>query len=100
MTKNHTRSLIIWWLIALLLAGGMARLGFWQYGRAAEKRVQLAQVEQEMADLGAQVKLSKEALDARTQELTELKAQLSQEPEGGKQRPPATGGKNTVKTDC
>lgn len=46
MTKNHTRSLIIWWLIALLLAGGMARLGFWQYGRAEEKRVQLAQVEQ------------------------------------------------------
>lgn len=66
----------------------------------ADALKKLAQVEKEMADLGAQVKLSKEALDARTQELTELKAQLSQEPEGGKQRPPATGGKNTVKTDC
>lgn len=66
----------------------------------ADALKKLAQVEQEMAALGAQVKLTKEALDARTQELTELKNQLSQEPEGGKQRPPATGGKNTVKTDC
>lgn len=46
MTKNHTRSLIIWWLIALTLVAGMGKLGFWQYGRAEEKRVQLAQVEQ------------------------------------------------------
>ena len=66
----------------------------------ADTLKKLSQVEQEMAALGAQVKLTKEALDARTQELTELKTQLSQEPEGGKQRPPATGGKNTVQTDC
>lgn len=66
----------------------------------ADALKKLAHVEQEMAALGAQVKLNKEALDARTQELTELKTQLSQEPEGGKQRPPATGGKNTVQTDC
>lgn len=66
----------------------------------ADALKKLAQVEQEMAALGAQVKLTKEAMDARTQELTELKTKLSQEPEGGKKRPPATGSKNTVQTDC
>lgn len=66
----------------------------------ADTMKKLSQVEKEMADLGAQVRLHKEALDARAKEFTELQAKLSQEPEGGNQRPPATGGKNTVETDC
>lgn len=50
MADKHTRSLIIWWLLAVLLAVGFARLGFWQYGRAAEKRVQIAQADAALAD--------------------------------------------------
>ena len=50
MTAKNTRSLIIWWLLAILLASGLARLGFWQYGRAAEKRVQIEQADVALAD--------------------------------------------------
>lgn len=66
----------------------------------ADSLKKLAQVEREMSALGAHVRLHKEALDARAKEFTELQAKLSQEPESSNQRPPATGGKNTVETDC
>lgn len=48
MPDKHTRTLLIWWLLALLLAAGFARLGFWQMHRADEKRTQTALAEKAM----------------------------------------------------
>jgi len=39
-------------------------------------------------------------LEALSKDLADLKASLSQTPESGKTRPPATGGNDTVQTDC
>ncbi len=47
---SSKRSLIFWWIAALLLAAAFARLGFWQWSRAEEKRIQLAEVAAVMAD--------------------------------------------------
>lgn len=47
---NSKSSVVFWWVAALLLAAVFARLGFWQWSRAEEKRVQLAEVAAVMAD--------------------------------------------------
>ena len=39
-----------WWLLALLVAAGFARLGFWQASRADEKREQIVQVDAILQD--------------------------------------------------
>lgn len=41
-----------------------------------------------------------EDIAALRKDFAELQAKLSREPEGGKQRPQATGGNDTVQTDC
>lgn len=58
-----------------------------------------ARIEKEMAELGTQVKLTEEHIEDRKKELSALRDELSNA-EQGTQRPSASGGNGTVKTDC
>lgn len=59
-----------------------------------------ARIEKEMADMGAQVKLTEKELADRTAEFAALKEQLGNTDGDNKQRPPAAGGEGRIKADC
>lgn len=59
-----------------------------------------ARIEQEMAALGATVKLNVDAIAVRKSEIEQLTATLQKTPDGTGQRPPATGGDGRITTDC
>lgn len=59
-----------------------------------------ARIEKDLADQGASVKLTAEAIETRRKELAELTEQLSKSPDGTTKRPAATGGDGKIATDC
>lgn len=59
-----------------------------------------ARIEKDLADQGASVKLTTEAIETRRKELVELTEQLSRTPDGTTLRPAATGGDGEIKADC
>lgn len=59
-----------------------------------------ARIENEMSALGAEVKLTKEALAARAKEFADLKTKLGATDGDDKTRPAAAGGDGKATTDC